>query len=213
MCLIAIVDKEKNKNLIITKKDFDKIWNQNSDGLGLTYWDSNLKKWICIKGIMDKKLGWDFVDYCQNKYKKLIIHWRLTSKGLTNEKLTHPFKFTYIKNKKKNLLGIGYLFHNGTIWELGNDIKSDTQELAELISSLNLNKKQLIKFINSKFFKKLINSSRICIVLENEKKIYKFGNFEKYKGLIVSNLSWIYDYSLNYIKRYSNNWYRNYGDF
>jgi len=212
MCVI-VVNKDTTKHQI-DKKTFEKMWERNSDGLGLTYWDSKNSKWVRIKGIMAKTTAWNYIKYFQQRSRHLIVHFRLTSKGKTTPELTHPFEFYYIKNKKKGTYGIGYLFHNGTIHKLGDSTRSDTLELSEWISALRLTKQQLLTFIYSPFFEELVSPSRICIILEGEKMIHTIGNFKEYNGLLVSNLSWNFQASYKTIYGYSERYWNNdYSDY
>jgi len=114
MCQIIVKPKEK-------EVDFNKLCKTekfNSDGYGLS--------WYCEKDGLQTFRTMDF-DKFQAVAKTLkehdaVLHLRKTSKGETTIAYTHPFE-----------VPTGVMFHNGTIFGLGDNEVSDTAELADIL--------------------------------------------------------------------------------
>lgn len=127
MCVIVI--KPNGKTL--SKDSLDECWRRNGQGAGFVFIPDKIKDGIVTeKGIMTLDALHTKVDKYLHKYGKLIIHFRIQSRGGISAELTHPFPCDY-KDKKR------FLFHNGTVRLLNTtQTNSDSSLLAKYISVL-----------------------------------------------------------------------------
>lgn len=167
MCQIIIANRK------LTIRELKENWECNKDGAGFVY------KGKVYKGLM--KLV-DLLRVYLNVVEKdtrerHVLHFRTATSGKVSEENTHPFIFS----------GHYALFHNGTISFLGDEEKSDTRMLAELV-------------LNSKNFKKILqvitqNSiNKFTVVDLKTNKIWTFGNFYEKNGLLYSSYPYKYSY-------------------
>ena len=157
-------------------------WDANSHGAGFAVVKSD--NLTVVKGLMSFE---DFLEAYFSMYDErleIVLHFRLASKGSVVEHLTHPFVIG--KRQPKNLIfetDKEVLFHNGTIFGLGNKDKSDTQEMAELLSELP-----------KKYWNKILSLTGDKFVIASPKKITLVGSFHKHEGVYFSNMYWSYRY-------------------
>ena len=102
----------KPENITIEKDTLKSCWNTNPDGAGFSV--SLGKETLFKKGFMTFKSFWrEYKKYNKEDYK-VVIHFRITSKGISNKEQTHPYK----KSKPDILSGTTkkpLYFMNGTI--------------------------------------------------------------------------------------------------
>jgi gamma-glutamylaminecyclotransferase len=114
MCLIIIKNNKQGK--FFTENQLSTIARENPDGLGIAYLDTGEVK-----------------KYDSSQYDKLLVnrpfiaHFRYATKGYICKENTHPFKIgsTHF-----------YLFQNGTNKNLGDNQKTDTENLADILANI-----------------------------------------------------------------------------
>ncbi len=156
MCLIIINKKGKR----LSKLTLDSASKLNPHGLGITWLDD-------YTTIKLKSKQWAILQ----TNRPYIAHFRYATIGKVNKENVHPFK---IPNTDESL------YQNGTIHELGNTDKCDTQALAELLplAPRRLWKKALAKY-DCRF-----------VTINTRKKFYQIFNREKWTkldGILFSN--------------------------
>lgn len=114
MC-IAIIKEGKN---IISRDTLKKCSTINPDGLGIFWLDT---------GEIQKFRSKDF-QLLETK-RPFVAHFRLASVGDVRDENIHPFR----------IKGDEYLFQNGTNYNLGDVVKTDTEHLAELLRKIPKN--------------------------------------------------------------------------
>lgn len=114
MC-IAIIKEGKN---VISRGTLKKCASINPDGLGIFWLDS---------GEIQKFRSKDFK--VLETTRPYIAHFRLASVGDVRDENIHPFR----------IKGDEYLFQNGTNYNLGDIVKTDTEHLAELLRKVPKN--------------------------------------------------------------------------
>lgn len=128
MCVILIKPNGKT----VSEQVLDECWLRNGQGAGFVFIPDKIKDPIqSEKGIMTLPELKEKVTRFTNKYGKLIIHFRIQSRGGISNSLTHPFSCNY-KDKQR------FLFHNGTV-RLFNPPNgmSDSSVLAQHLSVLD----------------------------------------------------------------------------
>lgn len=177
MCVII----HKPDNVTIKRRDFDNMWQQNPDGLGVAYYNRN-KRLIVKKGYMDKDSAWKLLNSLQQQ--ELIVHFRFATHGLVNEYQTHPFIISRDSREVKGLVSSkiqSALVHNGVIHGYGTETLSDTIHfIVKTLSRCEPTELKLdvLELIGDKF------------ALLEHGKIHLVGYFQEYKGLLCSNLHW-----------------------
>ena len=112
MCIIIVKDHDKQISNSILRKSAE----INPDGLGILWLDS----W--------KVSYHDSQDWKRLQTKRpYIAHFRYATIGAVDKSNYHPF---YMDRQQ------AYLFQNGTIRGLGNQVKSDTKHLSEILDDL-----------------------------------------------------------------------------
>jgi len=100
------------------KKHMEICWTNNPDGAGLAVWREDEGVWEVEKGFMyrdDFNEAYERMDL--SKDDLFILHWRIATSGLVDEKRTHPFP---VSDRCRNMLKLKYkrkkiVFHNGVI--------------------------------------------------------------------------------------------------
>ena len=111
MCVI-IIKNQSNKRL--SKSTLLKASIYNPDGLGVVWLDTKEVKY------------YDSEDYnVLYVNRPFIAHFRKATVGLVSRENCHPFR---IGDSPE------FLFQNGTVYKLGNKEKTDTEEMADLLS-------------------------------------------------------------------------------
>ena len=89
MCIICYHEVGKP---MPDKKHMEICWTNNPDGAGLAVWREDEGVWEVEKGFMyrdDFNEAYERMDL--NKDDLFILHWRIATSGLVDEKRTHPF--------------------------------------------------------------------------------------------------------------------------
>ncbi len=173
MCVITV--KPKNKK--IEPDDLLNMWYSNPDGAGLAIIHGSQSE--IIKGFFCP----DDLLKVVNKHtdKTVVVHFRLATCGLIDDKMTHPFIIssdlsectaTEIKTDKPVLI------HNGIISGYGNKEISDTAEFTH---------KVLSKLDNIADMRKILQLTGCKYTLIHAGRVKFIGQFTKFKGLYVSN--------------------------
>lgn len=166
MCVI--IHKKKKTNIGID--DLKLAWDNNPHGAGFS---------IFLGDRIDTKKGFmkfeDLIkalkEYEFNSHE-LILHFRIATHGAVNPENCHPF----ICHDTKSVF-----YHNGIVSGFGHKNLSDTKHFFESVL-LKLEPKERNIILET------YSGSNKFIFIDNNGKINKFGNFEKWKGLYCSNL-------------------------
>lgn len=168
MCVIIY----KNKNVNIELETLKLACETNKDGVGVAYKLNN--KWYIEKILKPTQKTLNYLIE-KTKKREAVIHFRIATSGGVNKLNLHPFLF----DGNKCLL-----FHNGVLSTLNNASKkyNDTQLFTFLLEHKKVNKHELLKNISgyNKF-----------ILIDEDNKLYFYGNFLEYKGLKCSNLNFL----------------------
>jgi len=177
MCVIVY----KPNDVEVEEAVLQKMWDCNSDGAGLAYWDGS--EIIVRKGLMK------FEDFLKQinlvMDKSVVFHMRIATHGEVSQQNTHPFIISKDVARAKTVWGSAdaVLFHNGIISGMGDkDSKSDTLayvcSMISLTDSLNLRKKICLRE----------SFNRFCIMQDRE--TWMLGDWDEKDGLNCSNLNW-----------------------
>lgn len=128
MCVIAM----KPEGSTLTKEVLKKMWERNSDGAGFVGRINKDSEWVFKKGIMTYDEAERELEPYLNSDAKLVVHFRIKSKGDISPEMTHPFNFAKNDSEKR------FLFHNGTVRLFtGVNGCSDSSGLADMIKPVN----------------------------------------------------------------------------
>lgn len=100
-------------------------WRGNRDGAGFAYLRDG--QVIVNKGHMtlDSLLSAYDADFINHQNSPFLIHFRTSTGGTLSKENTHPFSGKY-----------GAFIHNGVFYGMGNSVKSDTAEFADIIADI-----------------------------------------------------------------------------
>lgn len=170
MCVILV----KKSKQVLSDALLHKCWERNGHGAGFVYIPKDGDP-VCEKGIMKYDELKDKTKDFREKSGTLVLHMRIQSRGGVSDKLTHPFEFSRVDDKR-------YLFHNGTVRILNNaHNESDSQVLADIISKMN-------NYDSLKVLEKLRDNTFGKFVAVIGKEYYIFGNNEsEEKDVWMSN--------------------------
>ena len=170
MCVIIYKKKESKINL----ETLMLARNTNPDGMGLAYFDGS--EVIFERNLKPSKKD---LQACIQKTegKEAIFHFRIATSGGVNLENCQP-----IFNKKGNFL----LFHNGVVHSLNgaSNTASDTVLLSYLLEHSEVDKNKLLEKLASKTYSKFV-------LIDDTNKLFLFGDFKEYKGLLCSNLNFV----------------------
>ena len=171
MCVIIY----KPKGVILEPELLVNAWNENPDGAGFSYW-CTANRWITLKGLMEFE---DFFSsYSPHQEKELVIHFRIATHGVVNEKNTHPFQ-----DEERDPI----LYHNGVIGHFGSDKASDTAEFYHSVLKHVPSSLARVKLLQS-----LTHHGKFAL-LEPTGAIRLVGTFHELgEGIQASNLSLYY---------------------
>ncbi len=133
MCIIAYKTTEYSEwweNAINTMKG------SNPDGNGVTVLEGNSVWW-------EKGISIERVHELSEKYKNIILHFRIGTSGGIRPEMCHPFLISDTRGGIDTPLsghlyrGESLLFHNGVIPGLGNVEQSDTCKATSILSPLS----------------------------------------------------------------------------
>lgn len=179
-------------NVEVSKDTLRSCFIHNSDGAGYGFYKANGEQ-VLKKGYMTFNKFWEdySVDREANKDRGFLVHFRIRTAGARDEANCHPFA---LKN--------GMMIHNGTVYGLGESSyqgKSDTAELAELISGTPKNKFDVL----AKELKEVITWGAVVLLDKNGKFHFTLGGSgtEWIDGVFFSNTHWRSSYERN-VTRY-----------
>lgn len=117
MCIIVSQSKKSNYTL----DNFEKFWSNNSDGMGVAYWNSG--QTLTVRRHLDKATAKDVcADAC--KFENAIFHFRFATNGAVTIKNCHPFVAHWSKKMRPETM----VFHNGVHMEFAGDLqRSDSK--------------------------------------------------------------------------------------
>ena len=190
MCVII----EKPADVLIDKRTVTDAYYSNMDGFGFMYAENG-------RVVADKFLPksadevWKVVNELQDKH--LVLHFRITTHGKTEERQCHPFRVLSEESNGRDLL----FMHNGVIQQHGNthtDKPSDTIEFNREILRPMLRRNP--DLLHSPPFQVMIED-----YIVNSKLIFMDGDgvvtrmndhlWEEHMGLWCSNLHFNYTYT------------------
>lgn len=177
MCIIIY----KPKNLIIEPDLLINAWDSNPHGAGFTYWDESLHGWVTLKGLMTFD---DFFEaYSPFQESEMVLHFRIATHGVINEKNTHPFQ-----DEEEDPI----FFHNGVLGNFGSATSSDSAEFYHLVLKHLPNHLARVKLLQS-----MTRYGKFAL-LEPNGAVSLIGEFIDLEGLQASNLSfYFFDESLS----------------
>lgn len=180
MCVIAIGHKSTISNGLNFEDTLEEMLIANPDGFGCIYHSKGSEP-KTIKTI-DENFIYDNPEIIQaiKNSDTFVLHFRLATHGIIEDKQCHPFQVD------EN----AWIVHNGVISGLGNDLVSDTYQLAEICSHLPMGETiRLLECFNASG-----NGKYTYIWYDkhaDKLNTIAIGHFEKYYGLFVSNLNFL----------------------
>lgn len=126
------------------------------------------------------------------KDKRVVMHCRITTNGLSNAQTTHPFLLSCNYGDLRKTKGEGaVLFHNGVFTGLGGIIDpqaSDTQDFVVGVAAKMLNNPTHISKIATKIAQTVAGVCRVLILYPNPKHPdFRIGNWVDHNGCKYSN--------------------------
>jgi len=194
MCVIAISEEGKK----ISRKDFRNMWESNSHGFGIAYYNEKDGLIYVKKGIIDEIEAWKF--YESIPQTPHIIHFRLASAGSRIPQLCHPFRVDLVDTQELEYKACAVLFHNGTVADYKSFIpiviaSLEPPEREKFFDVKDISDTYLMSIMVRLFSHKILKfyaSSRWAVftIETGSPQIIIYGDFKKYKDFYVSNLSW-----------------------
>lgn len=200
---------------MIDESTIETMFDTNPDGAGYMYAYNN--RVHIKKGFMSLK---ELLNSLENLKKKinieeipLILHFRISTSGKTDEATCHPFPVTSDLNalRKTHVITNLGMAHNGIIgdFEEKKSIYSDTQLfINKCVSYLyDMNPKFLHDDRTKKLLEPIINGSRLAF-LDSHGNIYRYGDWIENDGIYYSNEGYIpwqqryYHYNDTYYSKY-----------
>lgn len=188
MCIIV----EKMEGVKITKEWHEEWWVNNSDGMGLVFWEAGKP---CVFRTLDKQAAYDFLCKLDGK---AIIHYRYATHGNVSLDMAHPFEI---------IKGV-YFIHNGIV-DAPHDTDASLSDTARLVRHVLRpmldNAINPVEFVRSASFRFLLekllgtsNRAVICdevgYVVYNERLWHVLdGRAKSLSGTRVSN-TYAWDY-------------------
>jgi predicted glutamine amidotransferase len=175
MCVIIY----KPEGLVLDEHTIQECFTANPDGAGVAIVRPN--DTLVHKGIMS--LGKLTACIHEHRDSEMVIHCRIATHGLINEKQTHPFIvsrriITSKGNGNQFVTRKPVLFHNGMLSGYGTAIYSDTVDMVTAVLAYLPSRQKRLKFLStlgSKFV--YIHQGRVNLV----------GNFICVDGIWFSN--------------------------
>lgn len=180
MCVIVY----KPKNIAISLKTINLMWDSNPDGAGIAVVDAKDGTHV-YKGYRDAESL--HADVRTLQAHNVVLHFRWATHGLINTENCHPFvlsKDIAESNMEAFTTNKPVLFHNGVISGYGDELISDTADFTTSVLSRLTDTKEVIRLLQTTYSK---------YILVHKNKVQFVGKFEKYKGLQVSNLDFAWE--------------------
>ena len=140
MCLIAYNPLGARLNKSLMRVAYD----NNPHGVGVVWLDDDNELSV-MKDVCDFKTFWTLLGYLEGYSYAFHLRWK--TRGEINPDQCHPFQ---VLNKQQHGHDL-YMMHNGTIFELQDKKKSDSQMFAEILREMyekNFIGKDLKSFYN-----------------------------------------------------------------
>lgn len=195
MCIIVV----KGKGIKLPDETtLMECFDSNPDGAGFVYHDG--QKTVMRKGLMEydtfRKALSEIKDIDN---KNLIMHFRITTHGLTDGPTTHPFPVTNnIKLLREEKLEKGwFMAHNGILSNYTYNSKlSDTQNFVKdfVYPMYNMSNKLVRDEAIYNIFDRNISTNKLAFMAPNG-EIITIGDFEKDEGVLYSNSTYQTYYS------------------
>lgn len=151
MCIIILNDTGKT----FTKDEIDWIIDDNPDGFGIVYLDT-----------LEHEYGKPY--RLETETRPYVAHFRYTTMGDDSDDNLHP-----------HVISDRYLLiHNGTVKGFGDDVRSDTSQLAKLMAHMN-DHDALVELMNS-----LAHTSRFILIDKEKNEYHIMGPSNKGKKII-----------------------------
>jgi hypothetical protein len=185
MCVIALATGNRK----MTADEFSNCWLTNNDGFGVAWREHGIVKYK--KGIMKAKEAWYF-------YKNEVpcvphtAHFRIATAGGVNPQLTHPFIISPDSPIALEYEGRGpVLFHNGVV--------SDYRALLAIYKSFRrdfdegafVSDSRVVAMLVGQVGREILDQIYGKWVLVGPDQTYYWGQFEKEKGIMYSNFSYL----------------------
>jgi len=179
MCLIYYRNTDKH-DAAPNWDALERAWKTNNDGTGVAWY--NGKRWRSWK---DVSAPWKTVRKMIAKHqnaKRLIVHFRWTTHGLTNTENCHPFT-----------IGKGIIYaHNGTFAGVREkEGKSDTRRVSEVLKSAIDSGCSIRTAFN---IAKMLGDGNRQIITTPNGGIYRAGSWTERAEGMYSNTNCLYTY-------------------
>ncbi len=211
MCVI--IELENNKD--ITKREFHAMWQTNSDGAGLCWFDSYGRVRI-DKGYLDEEDFWEAYTNLRKRYNgKIGLHFRIGTSGRNTSEFTHPFPISnsYKEMYKRDLTCDAACFHNGIIYYSDKDIDKGTNDTQTYIKHhlYPMWNKRGVTFLDvkknrAKIERDIVGSKLLIFTKGGRVDRLGEGWIKLRDGVYVSNNCWQWrlDYDMNGNYKYRN---------
>ncbi len=186
MCVILVCkDKKPTKDIL------KKCEQANKDGIGIAWIENNISHFE--KGICFNRL----IELVKSKPLPFVIHFRITSTGITSEPLCHPFitnelvDIPSLEGKNCNLL-----FHNGTKFQWYDGLFELAMAYKFKVNSLdNWNDTRYMAIASHFIGNGILEHFKEKLVYMNSKgdiTIFNKQGFKDIDGILYSNDYWNY---------------------
>lgn len=184
MCVILVCKEKKPVKDILKKCE-----QANKDGIGIAWIENNISHFE--KGICFNRL----LELVKSKPLPLVIHFRITSTGITNETMSHPF----IANELRDIPSLEgknceLLFHNGTMYNWQEKLIKLAMAYKFKVNSLdNWNDTRYMAIASHFIGNGILEYFKEKLVYMNSKgdiTIYNKQGFKEIDGVFFSNDYW-----------------------
>ncbi len=209
MCVIVMLED----NRTITKRELKAMFDVNSDGAGLFYFD-NYGRVIIDKGYFDFEDYWQEYSELRKKYSgKIGMHMRISTSGSVTSEFCHPYSLcnSYKEMKKKDLITDCAVAHNGIL--MWKDIDAGANDSMHYIKHTIYpmwNKRGVtfldVKKNRAKIERDIVGSKLLIFTKGGRVDRLGEGWIKLRDGVYVSNNCWQWrlDYDMNGVYKYRN---------
>lgn len=184
MCVICHKGK---KDRLPTADEIRAMWERNPDGAGVM-WRRKDGKIEFRKGFMKLRefQAWHEAMSGNLKGLEVAYHFRITTHGGTMAGNCHPFVADG-KTDPHEISGVGkfVLMHNGIISEMGNGVRRDAPDSAELARYVGQTKNPDVSL---EYLAPFIESGNRLLMFCESGRTVKLGDWKELDGLSFSNL-------------------------
>lgn len=184
MCVILVCeDKKPSKDIL------KKCKQANNDGIGIAWTENGESKFE--KGICFNRL----IELVDSKPLPLVIHFRITSAGITSEAMAHPFVCSNVIDKGiLEAQGKNLLFHNGTLYNWQDKLINLAMNYKFKIEDLNYWNDTRYMAIASHYIGigilELFNEKLVYMASNGDITIFNKQKFNFIDGIYYSNTYW-----------------------